>query len=55
MLLKQISATEETFIHLTNIYRTPKGAKWIKQSNPCSPGAWSVCYYLWMIQGKAVN
>lgn len=38
-ILKQISATEETFVHLTNIYRTPEGAKWIKQSNPCLPGA----------------
>lgn len=27
ILLKQISATEETFIYLTNIYKTPKGAK----------------------------
>ena len=26
-ILKQISATEETFVHLTNIYRTPEGAK----------------------------
>lgn len=27
MLLRQISATKETFIHLINIYRTSKGAK----------------------------